>query len=116
MTHPTLLDALHTTDMLEIDGLHSWQFSLEPAATTAAEPGAALARGERFLSIECMDGRARREWHFSQEAVLAATFDTDRGGWLISDHQGPHLLICMSGISVDGDTDDAEDDSQAAAN
>ena len=114
MTQPTLLDIIQTTDMLEIDGLHSWQFSLDPAASPAAEPGAALARGERFLSIECMDGRARREWHFSQAAVLAASFAADRGGWLISDHQGPHLLVCMSGISVDGDTDEAEVDDEAA--
>src|SRR3990167_427233 len=61
MTTPSLLDVLQSTDMLEINGLHAWEFVLVPHALVAAQ--AALAAGQDgaaeqlLLQIECMDGR-----------------------------------------------------------
>ncbi|WP_164662923.1 DUF5629 family protein, partial [Pseudomonas viridiflava] len=47
-TSDTLLAALEASSMLEIDGLHAWEFSL----------------GEE-LNIECMDGRERKVRRFT---------------------------------------------------
>ena len=44
MTTSSLLDILQSTDMLEINGLHAWEFVLAPQALVAAH--AALAAGQ----------------------------------------------------------------------
>ena len=67
----TLLNRLANSDMLEIDGLHAWQFELDAGA----------------LRVECVDGRTQRRWQFSAEQVLAARFDGDKGAWTIHDDQ-----------------------------
>ncbi|MGE8348777.1 DUF5629 family protein, partial [Pseudomonas helleri] len=49
----TLRAALETSDMLEIDGLHAFEFSLD----------------DQGLLIEAMDGRARKHWSLTPEQV-----------------------------------------------
>jgi len=107
MTTPSLLDVLQSTDMLEINGLHAWEFVLVPHALVAAQ--AALAAGQDgaaeqlLLQIECMDGRTRRVWKFSSAAVLAATFDDASQCWSLSDANGVQQLNCLSAISASAD-------------
>ena len=107
MTTPSLLDILQSTDMLEINGLHAWEFVLVPHALVAAQ--AALAAGQDgaaeqlLLQIECMDGRTRRVWKFSSAAVLAATFDDASQCWSLSDANGVQQLNCLSAISASAD-------------
>ena len=107
MTTPSLLDVLQSTDMLEINGLHAWEFVLVPHALVAAQ--AALAAGQDgaaeqlLLQIECMDGRTRRVWKFSSAAVLAATFDDASKCWSLSDANGVQQLNCLSAISASAD-------------
>ena len=116
MTTPSLLDVLQSTDMLEINGLHAWEFVLVPHALVAAQ--AALAAGQDgaaeqlLLQIECMDGRTRRVWKFSSAAVLAATFDDASQCWSLSDANGVQQLNCLSAISASAD--DELDDEPAA--
>ena len=116
MTTPSLLDILQSTDMLEINGLHAWEFVLVPHALVAAQ--AALAAGQDgaaeqlLLQIECMDGRTRRVWKFSSAAVLAATFDEASQCWSLSDAEGVQQLNCLSAISASAD--DELDDEPAA--
>lgn len=53
----TLPDAFEDCQMVEIDGLHSFDFSLD----------------DQTLSIICMDGRVEKRWSFTLEQVKAAT-------------------------------------------
>lgn len=96
MSEPTtLLDTLGNSDMLEIDGLHAWQFDLVDGA----------------LRIECIDGRDRRVWQFSAEQVQQARAEAD-GSWRIDSDQGEHHLVCMEAFSGSND-DDEEDEDEA---
>ncbi len=116
MTTPSLLDVLQSTDMLEINGLHAWEFVLVPHALVAAQAALAAGQGgaaeQLLLQIECMDGRTRRVWKFSSAAVLAATFDDVSQCWSLSDANGVQQLNCLSAISASAD--DELDDEPAA--
>lgn len=116
MTTPSLLDILQSTDMLEINGLHAWEFVLAPQALVAAHAALAAGQGgdaeQLLLQIECMDGRTRRVWKFTIAAVLAATFDAASQCWSLSDSNGVQQLNCLSAISASAD--DELDDEPAA--
>ena len=116
MTTPSLLDILQSTDMLEINGLHAWEFVLAPKALVAAQATLTAGQGgdaeQLLLQFECMDGRTRRVWKFSSAAVLAATFDEASQCWSLSDAEGVQQLNCLSAISASAD--DELDDEPAA--
>lgn len=109
----TLLAALQATDMLLIDDLHAWQFELDEAALAQIGQGT-FASDDRLLSIECMDGRTRRVWHFSSAQVQAARFDAPSDSWSLADAEGEHRLVCMTAFG--GDDSDADDEPQGASN
>ena len=88
----TLLTALETCDMLEIDGLHAFEFSLD----------------EQRLLIECMDGRAAKRWSFTLAQVQAATFDQALQSWTLNGESGEHRLVCLSAIRASNDDDEPE--------
>lgn len=92
----TLLAALQTADMLEINGLYAWQFELH---SDPAHPGPALR-------IECMDGRDLRKWQFSLEQIGAAQHNVATDSWSISDDKGSHELKLLAGINADNETPD----------
>ncbi|WP_028696286.1 DUF5629 family protein [Pseudomonas cremoricolorata] len=87
----TLLDALHTCDMLLIDGLHCFDFTLDDAG----------------LRAECMDGRQLRRWQFSAEQLAAAQGQGDQ--WRVSAVETEHLLICMSALRAPEDEEDDDE-------
>ena len=91
----TLLCALEACDMLEIDGLDAFDFTLD----------------EQRLLIECMDGRAAKRWSFTLAQVQAATFDQDLQSWTLAGDSGEHRLVCMSAFSArdeeEGEHEDA---------
>lgn len=89
-TPDTLLTALQASTMLEIDGLHAWEFSL----------------GEE-LNIECMDGRERKVWRFSKAQIDAAVFDQSLQSWVINDGSADHRIICLDAFTP---SDDDESD------
>lgn len=91
-TNQTLLAALQTSNMLEIDGLHAWEFSL----------------GDEHLKIEAIDGRERKFWRFSLAQVQAATFDTQLQSWTLSDDNADHRIVCLSAFTPSDD--DADED------
>ncbi|WP_192872786.1 DUF5629 family protein [Pseudomonas congelans] len=91
-TPTTLLAALETTTMLEIDGLHAWEFSL----------------GEE-LNVECMDGRERKVWRFTKAQVEAATFDESLQSWVINDGNADHRIICLDAFTPSDEDDSAQD-------
>ncbi|WP_322980233.1 DUF5629 family protein [Pseudomonas sp. C11] len=103
----TLIDALQGADMLEIDGLHAWQFELDDALLQQADADAT----QPLLWIECMDGRTARRWQFSLAAVRAATHDAPSDSWTLADANGPHVLKCFAAFR--GDNLDDEDDDEA---
>ena len=90
-----LLNILGASDMLEIDGLHAFNFRLD----------------EHKLSIIAMDGRAEKRWSFSLAQVQAATFDDALQSWTLSGDSGEHRLLCMSAFTGNNnDEDEADDD------
>lgn len=91
----TLLNALEHCDMLEIDGLHAFDFSLDD---------------DDNLHVECMDGRALKRWAFSMAQIQAATFDAALKSWIITGDSGEHRLVPMDAIGGDNEEDDAHAD------
>ncbi|OCR24823.1 hypothetical protein AFK24_11915 [Pseudomonas syringae] len=89
----TLHESLKTATMLEIDGLHAWDFFL----------------GD-FLTLECMDGRDRKTWRFSLEQIHAATFDAALQSWTINDGTSDHSLKCLDAFTPSNDVDELEED------
>jgi hypothetical protein len=117
MTTPpaTLLAALESADMLEVDGLHAWQFSLDTELLAQLSAGSADADSpqQTLLSIECMDGRVARRWQFSLAAVQAASFDAATDSWSLENDQATHQLKCFSAISADNSTADSANDTDS---
>ena len=99
----SLIEALNGADMVEIDGLHAWQFTLDETP----------AEGAPALWIECMDGNTRRAWRLSLEQVKAAQYDPNDDHWLIPAGTTEHRLKCFAAIcgdNLDADEDDAAND------
>ncbi|MCF4996880.1 hypothetical protein GIW70_14920 [Pseudomonas syringae] len=92
MTATTLLQALEHCDMVEIDGLHAFEFSLYE---------------DDGLHIELMDGRLSKHWEFTPEQVRAATFDNDLQSWVIVGEFGEHRLVLIEAF---GGSDDDEEE------
>lgn len=99
-----LLDQLETADMLEIDGLHASDFSLdEPLldeAEAAAEADQPFASEATVLRIEAVDGRERRQWQFSYNQVMEALYQPEDDSWQL---EGNHVIRCLAAIGAEGD-------------
>ncbi|AKA81175.1 hypothetical protein AYK59_20180 [Pseudomonas synxantha] len=93
MTADTLTTVLATSDMLEIDGLHAFDFELK----------------DEKLLITAMDGRAEKRWAFSSAQVQAATFDDTLQSWTLTGDSGEHRLICMSAFTGNNNDEDEAD-------
>ena len=85
---------LETSDMLEIDGLHAFDFEVD---------------GEKLL-ITAMDGRAEKRWRFSLEQVQAATYDDTLQSWTLTGDSGEHRLTCMNAFTGNNNDEDEADD------
>jgi hypothetical protein len=110
-----LISALSHANMLEIDGLHAWQFSLDTEQLAQHQAGTLPETPEKpLLSIECMDGRALRKWHFSLAQVIAARFDGEADAWSISGSADQHLIKCFAAVCGDNadQPDDASNDTE----
>jgi hypothetical protein len=94
-TPETLRTALQTAltshSMLEIDGLHSFEFRLD-----------------EMLQIESMDGRERKVWRFSLAQVDSAEFDAELQSWVINDGNADHRIVVLNGFSA-GDEEEADE-------
>ncbi|WP_338475055.1 DUF5629 family protein [Pseudomonas khavaziana] len=93
MTADTLTTVLATSDMLEIDGLHAFDFTFD---------------AEKLL-ITAMDGRAEKRWAFSSAQVQAATFDDTLQSWTLTGDSGEHRLICMGAFTGNNNDEDEAD-------
>ncbi|SEC61639.1 hypothetical protein SAMN04490193_3190 [Pseudomonas marginalis] len=94
MTADNLKTVLEASDMLEIDGLHAFDFQL----------------ADEKLLITAMDGRAEKRWSFSTAQVQAATFDEPLQSWTLTGESGEHRLICMSAFTGNNNDEDPADD------
>ncbi|MFJ2486379.1 DUF5629 family protein [Pseudomonas sp. NPDC087639] len=94
MTAQTLLDVLENSDMVEIDGLHAFEFSLDE---------------DDNLHIECIDGRAAKHWVFTPAQVDAAMFDVTLQSWLIVGDSGEHRLVCSEAFGGSNDEEETDD-------
>ncbi|OLS62253.1 DUF5629 family protein [Pseudomonas putida] len=92
----TLSQALHTCDMLLIDGLHCFDF----------------VHDDSGLRAECMDGRALKRWTFTAAQVEAARAEGE--DWLIVGDSGEHRLVCMGAVRAPEDDEDDEYEEGAA--
>ncbi|NRH28649.1 MULTISPECIES: DUF5629 family protein [Pseudomonas] len=110
VTHNSLIEALASADMLEIDGLYAWQFNLDNELLAQVSAGSASSdsQNQPLLTLECIDGRDRRHWSFSLSQISAAKFDGQTDSWTISNGEGEHHLKCFAAIS--GNNDDDDDD------
>jgi len=94
-TPETLRTALQTAltshSMLEIDGLHAFEFTLD-----------------EMLQIESMDGRERKVWRFSLAQVDSAEFDSELQSWVINDGNADHRIIVLNAFAASDDDDDKE--------
>jgi len=86
----TLRAALETSVMLEIDGLHAFEFSLD----------------DKGLLIEAMDGRVNKRWSMSPEQVDAAVYDDKLQSWTLAGDASEHRLVCFSAVCASNDDDD----------
>ena len=98
--NPYLLDQLESADMLEIDGLHAFDFTLDEAlldqADAAAEAGQPFASDDIEVSIEALDGRERKRWRFSYNSVMEAEYQAEDDSWQL----GPHRLKCLGAVQA----------------
>lgn len=105
---PYLLDQLETADMLEIDGLHAFEFSLNEELLDRAEAAAvadeAFSSEEIVLRIESLDGRERRRWQFSYNTVMEAQYNAEDDSWMLSDPP-QHRLRCLGAIRASTEDD-----------
>ena len=86
-----LATALQSCDMLLIDGLHAFDFTVDEAG----------------LPVECLDGRQLRRWSFTPEQIAAAIATGDE--WQLDDANGAHRLVCMSAFRAPDDDQDEPD-------
>lgn len=86
-----LQTALTAQSMIEIDGLHAFEFTLD-----------------EMLQIESMDGRERKVWRFSLAQIDAAEFDTALQSWVINDGNADHRIVVLQGIAASDEDDDEE--------
>lgn len=86
-----LQTALTAHSMIEIDGLHAFEFTLD-----------------EMLQIESMDGRERKVWRFSLAQIDAAEFDTALQSWVINDGNADHRLLVLQGIAASDEDEDEE--------
>lgn len=89
-SNQTVRAALETSDMLIIDGLHAWDFSLD----------------DKQLHIKCMDGRAEKRWVFTSAQLDVAAFDDSLQSWVLNGDAGEHRLVCLSATRGSNDDDD----------
>ena len=94
MTADTLTTVLATSNMLEIDGLHAFDFVLD----------------DKKLLITAMDGRAEKRWSFSLAQVQAATFDQTLHSWILTGESGEHRLTCLSAFTGNNNDEEHADD------
>ena len=101
---PYLLDQLESADMLEVDGLHASDFSLDEQlldeADAAAEADQPFASEAVVLRIEALDGRQRRQWQFSYNQVMEALYQPEDDSWQL---EGGDRLRCFAAIGAVGD-------------
>lgn len=104
---PYLLDELENTELLEIDGLYSWQFSLDESvldqADAAAEAELPFASEAILLRIDVLDGRDQRKWQFSYNDVLEAIFQPETRSWLLCAGEHQHVLKCQADVAASAD-------------
>lgn len=105
MKPTSLLAALQHADMLEIDGLYAWEFTLAdtPADAAASTP---------LLQIHCIDGRVQRQWRFSLGEVGDARYIEADDSWQLDSATTCHQLKCFTAFR--GDNDDADEPDEAA--
>lgn len=94
MTAANLPTELASSDMLEIDGLYAFDFTLD----------------DQKLLIVCMDGRAEKRWLFSAAQLQAATFDEALQSWTLTGDSGEHRLVCMTAVTGNNNDEDDEHD------
>jgi hypothetical protein len=95
----TLLEALRSADMLLIDTLHAFDFSLDEAGG---------------LRLECMDGRDLKRWTFSPAQVAAAQPQAEENTFVLESANGPARLTCMKAFSATPDDDDSPEEPEQA--
>ncbi|MCR3868383.1 DUF5629 family protein, partial [Pseudomonas aeruginosa] len=72
-------------------------------ADLAAEADQPFASEDWVLAVESLDGRTRREWRFSYNAVMEAEPQADGESWRLTTGEGAYQLRCLGAVSASGE-------------
>lgn len=95
----TLLETLRGADMLLIDTLHAFDFTLDEADG---------------LSLECMDGRDLKRWTFTPAQVAAAQPQAEENTFVLESATGSVRLTCLKAFTATPDDDDEPEEPEQA--
>ncbi len=73
------------------------------AQILAAEADQPFASEDWVLAVESLDGRTRREWRFSYNAVMEAEPQADGESWRLTTGEGAYQLRCLGAVSASGE-------------
>jgi hypothetical protein len=91
--HATLIEALELADMLEVNGLHAFDFDLFEVEED----------DDIEVEITCLEGSQRHVWEFSHEELLAARFDAEADLWVLHSQGEEIRLRCLEAFVGEDD-------------
>ena len=91
-SNQTLRATLETSDMVVIDGLYAFDFSMD----------------EKGLFIIAMEGRVEKRWNFTAAQIEAAVFNDQLQSWLLNGDAGEHRLVCLNAFTGNNNDEESE--------
>lgn len=89
----TLIELLEQADMLEVNGLHAFDFDLFEVEED----------DDIEVEIVCLEGKQRHVWEFSHAELLAARFDAAADAWLLHSNGAEIRLRCLDAFVGEND-------------
>src|SRR5690606_25742017 len=93
----TLIDALEQADMLEVEGLHAFEFDLYEVE----------ADDDIEVEIRAMEGKQQICWAFSRAELLAARYDEGQDLWGVSQDGKEYWVRRNAACTGEGEDDSA---------
>lgn len=89
----TLIDALEQADMLEVEGLHAFEFDLYEVE----------ADDDIELEIRAQEGKQQLCWAFNHAELLAARYDEEQDLWVVTREGKEYWVRCYDAYGAEGD-------------
>lgn len=91
----TLIDALEQADMLEVEGLHAFEFDLYEVEVD----------DDIEVEIRAMEGKQQVCWAFSRAELLAARYDEGQDLWVVTQDGKEYWVRCHEAFTAEGEDD-----------